>query len=125
MAAHEFSQGGTKLVPGGIAPDRIILRIRLIHFLSGRVALEDGAQNWRRAGTDGAVVEVNFVGWNEELFADLSPVGILVFGKQIRVWKGAGSLLELSDQTATKRKGSSQASGEKAAAIEQKAPPNG
>ncbi len=93
MATDEGSQGVAKFVPRGVSPDGVILGILLIHSLGGGVAIENGAQHRRRAGADGAVVQVDLVFGDEELAAYLGPVGVLVLIEESRVGQGRGSFL--------------------------------
>ena len=43
LAAHECGQRIAKFIPGGIAPDGIIFRVPLSHFLRLVIAIENGA----------------------------------------------------------------------------------
>ena len=69
LAPHEGGQRVTKFIPCGVAPDGIIFRVLLVHFLGGVVAVEYGAQHRRRTGADSTVIQVDLVAGNKKLFA--------------------------------------------------------
>ena len=77
-AADELRERIPELVPRSVAPDRVVLGIGLGHALGLAVALEDRAQDGPGAGAHGAVVQEHLVRGDEELLADLGPVGLFV-----------------------------------------------
>ena len=81
LAADEGGQWVAKLVPGGVSPDWIVFWVLLIHSLGGVIAVEDGAQHGRGARSYGAVVQVNLVLGDKELFADFRPIGVFVLAR--------------------------------------------
>jgi hypothetical protein len=62
-AADESGQRIAEFVPGSVSPDGIVLGILLVHFFSGGIAFENGAQHGRGTGAHGAIVQVNLVFW--------------------------------------------------------------
>ena len=82
VAADERRQRIAKLVPGGVSPDGIVLGIGLVQLLARLVAFKHGAQHGRGARAYGAVIEVDFVGGNQELLAQFAPVGVFVLVEQ-------------------------------------------
>src|SRR5258708_5989169 len=71
-----------------IPPDEIYLNNGTVGsspapvLLALLIAFKDRAQHGRRARSHGAVVEVDLVRWNQELFAQLAPVGVFVLVEQ-------------------------------------------
>ena len=78
LAADEFRERIAILVPGSVAPDRVILRIGFGEPLGIAVALENRAQHGGRRRADGAIVQVDFVFGNQKQFADFGPVRLFV-----------------------------------------------
>ena len=111
MATDEGGQRIAKFVPRGVSPDGVILGILLVHALGGGIAIENSAQHRRRTGADGAVVQVDLVFRDQELAADLGPVGVFVLVEESRVGQGGGSLLELGNEVPAERQGRSESGG--------------
>src|ERR1700683_33943 len=87
--SDEFGERIAKFVPRSVAPDRIVLWIGVVHFFCLVIAIEYSFQDGRGARSDGAIVEINLIGRNQELFADAGPIGISV----ALVERGGGQLL--------------------------------
>jgi hypothetical protein len=126
MAADESGQRIAEFVPCGISPDGIVFRIVLVHFFSAGITVENGAQHGRGTGTNGAIVQVNFVFGDEELCAHLSPVSIFVFVEEGGIRKLGGDLGKLGEQIPAQCSRSGEAGGgggQETAAIEQRVSP--
>ena len=121
LAAHKRGQRVAELVPRGVSPDRIVLRVLLIELLGRGIPVKDGAQHGRRTRTHGAVVEVNLVRRNEKLLPDLRPVAFCIVVQQGLLRHGRYSL-KLCENLAAERdrcRYSAGGSGKKVAAVEQ------
>ena len=122
IAADERCQRIAKLVPRGVSPDGIVLGILLVHFLSRGVTVKNCSKYGRGARSDGAIVQINLVGRDEELLSHLGPVCVFVFVEQRMVGQGR-SLLELSKEISAQGQGSGDSgrgAGEKMATVEQR-----
>src|ERR1700729_2274467 len=101
VAAYEGGQRITEFIPGGVAPDRVVFRIGLVHLFGGFVAFEDGAQNRGGAGAYRAIIEINFVGGDQELFAQFTPVVVFVLVIERAVRELLGQGFELRPEVAS------------------------
>src|SRR5882762_4405017 len=119
VAAHKCGQRVAEFIPRDVSPDGVVFGILLIHLFGGVVAVKNGAEYRRRTGADGAVVEINLVFGNEELFAQFGPVGVVVLVEQRMIGEGR-SFVELGKEISAEREGGGECGGsaEKAAAIE-------
>ena len=95
MAADERGQGIAKLIPGGVAPDGVVLRFVRVQLFRGVVSIENGAQHRCGAGTYGAIVQINLILGNQELLAKLCPVGVFILVEERVVRKRGGKILQL------------------------------
>src|SRR5262249_24021694 len=73
IAADKRRQRIAELIPRGIAPYWIVLRVAFAQPLAGFVAFKNGAEHWRRTGAGGPVVEIDLVCGNQELLAEFTP----------------------------------------------------
>ena len=95
--ARATDKGGQRIaefIPRRVAPDGIVLGIALREFFGFVVAIEDGAENRRGRRSYGAVVEIDLVFGNQELFAQLGPVGFFVRIVKRGIGQARGGLLE-------------------------------
>src|SRR5262249_46148225 len=76
--SYKLGERVAELIPGGVAPDRVILRIGLRHLFRVVVAVKDSTQYWQRTRAYGPVVEVDLVSGDHELLAHFRPVGFFV-----------------------------------------------
>src|SRR4029077_14584080 len=90
VAAYKCGQRIAKLVPRGISPDGIVLGIGLVELLARFIAFKDGAEYGRGARSHGAVIQVDLVLWNQELFAQLAPVGVFILVEKGALWQLRG-----------------------------------
>ena len=126
FAAYKCSQRITEFVPRSVAPDGIIFRILLIHFLGLVVAVKDRAQDRSGTASHGAVVQVDFVGGNKKLLAQFRPISFFIFLVKIGFRKRGRSFLELGEHVIAKGQAGSESGGrgKKTSTIEQMAPPD-
>ncbi len=78
-AADKCRQRVAKFVPRPIAPDWIVLRILLGQAFRIRVRVKNGLQHRPWRGAHSAIVQIDFIAWNQELFSHLRPIRLLVF----------------------------------------------
>jgi len=107
ITAHKCGERITELVPGGVSSDWIVLGIGFVQFLAGLVALKYGSQHGGGARSDSAVIQVNFVRRDQELFAEFSPIGVFVRVEKRALWEVGGQGLELSPEVAAPCQGRS------------------
>ena len=82
VAADECGQRIAKFVPRPVSPDRIVFWVGFVELLALFITLKHGAQYGRGAGSQGSVVEIDLVGWNQELLPEFAPVGFFVLVEQ-------------------------------------------
>ena len=109
LAADEGGERIAELVKRAVSPDGVVFGIGLVELLAFFVAFKNGAEDGRGAGADGAVVEIDLVGGDEELLAEFAPVGFFVAIEEGRVGELGREGFELGPEVSAPEGGRSEA----------------